>query len=404
MLPYCHIDADSFFASVLVRQDPRLIGKPLLALGMGGGCVISASYEAKAKGVKTGMRLSEARKLIPGVIAINSDFAETGIASEDIEAILREDCPSIEQMSVDEWFLDLTTLVGGSPKDPVSWGKERRKEVLSRTGLSVSVGIAPTKLLSKMASEYRKPAGVTVVDAASDIDLKAFLSDRPAAAIPGLGHRRMHHSDVLGWKTAWDVTQSKKEDLVRVFGRPGLEMQKELLGFPVNSIVTDPPPPKSLSRARSFSPVNSREILWAHMLRHLEYLMLKMRRHGLMASGISLWLRDRTYTHYSGEGKKLGTPSNTEQALLPVISRVFSKLYQPGQSYTQTGLVLFNLTPEAPSQLSLLEEPAESAKHESLQESLDMLHEKFGRNAISRGAAMPVKSGTKRRMELSVFE
>jgi nucleotidyltransferase/DNA polymerase involved in DNA repair len=159
----CHIDADAFFASVLQRRDPRLKGKPLLALGMGGGCVIAASYEAKAFGVKTGMRLVDARRLCPGAVERESDFRETGLASKQIEEILRRHCPVVQQMSIDEWYLDLDTCVGGAPGNPEKWALAIQDEVQWKTDISVSIGIAPTKLLAKIGGEYRKPGGITVV-------------------------------------------------------------------------------------------------------------------------------------------------------------------------------------------------------------------------------------------------
>jgi len=165
-MPACciaHIDVDAFFASVLVRADPSLQGKPLLALGMGGGCVIAASYEAKAKGIKTGMRLLDARKLCPGAIERISDFAEACRASVHIEEILARECPAMEKMSVDEWFLDLRTLVGGIPEDLGAWALDTQCMIRRHLDLTVSVGIGPTKTLAKMASEYRKPAGATIV-------------------------------------------------------------------------------------------------------------------------------------------------------------------------------------------------------------------------------------------------
>ena len=124
-----HIDADAFFASALQRKRPDLVGKPLLALGMGGGCVIAASYEAKAKGVKTGMRLSEARKLCRGAIALPSDFDEALLASRQIEQILQNRCPIIERYSVDEWFLDLKSLPGGLPDNVKYWALELQETI-----------------------------------------------------------------------------------------------------------------------------------------------------------------------------------------------------------------------------------------------------------------------------------
>src|SRR3989344_6115749 len=147
-----HIDTDAFFASAIQRKGPELRGKPLLALGMGGGCVIAASYEAKAKGVKTGMRLVDARRLCPEASALPSDFDEALLASRQIEQILENRCPVIERYSVDEWFLDLASIVGGIPTDLQAWMVELQSTVKQSTELTVSIGAAPSKLLAKMAS------------------------------------------------------------------------------------------------------------------------------------------------------------------------------------------------------------------------------------------------------------
>ena len=385
---FCHIDADSFFASVLVRKHPHLRGKPLLAMGMGGGCVISASYEAKKFGVKTGMRLSEARKLAPHALAMPSDFAETGIASDQIEEIIRTYGPHVEEMSVDEWFLDIASITGGIPKDLAGWAENIRREIVSRTAISVSVGIGPTKLLAKMASEYKKPAGRTVITMEGGkldevtIGLRAFLADRPAAAIPGIGRQRLQHTDAHGWTTALHIADAPEHLLKKLFGSPGSDLKKELLGQVVYKITVDPAPPKSLSRARSFLPTSDESILRAHGIRHMEYLLLKLRRHGLMARGMSFWLRDRTYTQYQGTQRAFPSPANTQTAIFPIFTGAFNELYKPNCAYTQVGLTLFSLVPEGASQLSLLDAPGAFEGAEALQASLDALQTRFGRNAI----------------------
>lgn len=395
-----HIDADAFFAAVLVRQHPELRGKPLLALGMGGGCVISASYEAKAKGVKTGMRLSEALKLAPDALRLNSDFRETGLASEQIERILRSQCPLVEQMSVDEWFLHLPTLVGGMPADLAGWATRTRQMVLDYTAISTSVGVGPSKLLAKMASEYRKPAGVTVVTMGT---LEAFLRDRSAAAIPGIGHRRVLHTEAEGWHTAWDIAMAPSQRLLTLFGRPGIDMQRELLGDPVHALVAEPAPPKSLSRCRSFRREQNPRLLWAHLLRHAQYLVLKLRRHELAANGISVWLRDDQYRHDSTHAS-LPQPTTTEEALQPYLRRSLRHLFQSRMAYTQVGLALWRLTPRGPMQFMLFDDTRNLCRAEDLQHALDQIHQRFGRNALSRGAAMAVKSGTRMGLELSIYE
>lgn len=424
---FAHIDADAFFASVLQRQNPRLRGKPLLALGMGGGCVIAASYEAKATGVKTGMRVSEALRLCPQAVCMPSDFRETGLASQQIEAIVQEACPVIEQMSVDEWFLDLTTCVGGSPRNAHAWAETVRTDIQKRTGLSVSVGIGSSKLLAKMASEYRKPGGITVLASFSPfatstdhtrrsdrsavtpppglndiLPIETFLRDRPAAAIPGLGRRRMPQAEANGWVTAWDVATAHPDAAQKLFGRPGRDLQRELLGEALSPVVTVAAPPKSISRARSFRPTADRDVLWAHTLQHLQYITLKMRRQGLACRGISVWLRDDQYA-YRSEHASLPQPADTEDDLTVVLQRCFATLCT-GKPCTQVGAALWRLQPAGMTQASLFEDPQNIQRRAALQTALDGIREKFGRKSIHRGSALPVDPGTRKKMEMPVYE
>lgn len=416
-----HVDADAFFASVLQRKNPQLRGKPLLALGMGpsdpaggragGGCVIAASYEAKAKGVKTGMPYRDAIKLCPDALSVPSDFRETGLASKQIESILGDQCPILEQMSIDEWFLDLSTVPGGIPKDLRTWATDLQRTIVHSTGLSVSIGVAPTKLLAKMASEYRKPAGITLVthtshsvrggraaphDPAFALGIEAFLRDRPAPAIPGIGRRRVIHTDARGWKTAWDIAAADREEMDELFGKNGRDMQRELLGVPMSQVSGEAAPPQSVSRCRSFKKTLDPDFLWAHLLRHLEYTVLKMRRHGLMCRGISVWLRrgyDQNYQH-DGTNASLPQPADTTEAILPVLRHCFEEVYEKGTAYTQAGLALWHLVPTAQKQSSLFEDATKATRDDAIQASLDRLHQRFGRSSITRGAALQVETGT----------
>lgn len=397
-----HIDADSFFASVIIRTDPSLKGKPLLAIGMGGGCVIAATYEAKAKGVKTGMRLSDARKLVPDAVEMAADFRETGIASEQIEWILKNHCPIVEQMSIDEWYLDLQSLVGGSPTQPEGWGRLVQKEVLTMTDLSVSVGIAPSKLLAKMAGEYRKPAGVTALTLQND-EIERFLRDRPAAAIPGIGRQRQAKTDALGWKTAWDLAIGDKDEIIRLCGRPGVEMQRELLGERVDNVTTDVRPPKSISRCRTFKTTPDTKILKAHLLKHLEYCTMKMRRWDLGCTDLSVWIRTPDFA-FRGSHRKLGRTCTTAAQMQPAILAALSSLTWHSSKYNQVGLALYNFRSADIVQDSLFDDLSKVRADEHLQEAMDELHTRYGRDSVTRAAALPVSSGTKKDLDLPIME
>jgi len=391
MLMFAHIDADAFFASVLQRKYPKLKGKPLLALGMGGGCVIAASYEAKAKGVKTGMRLADARKLCRGAVEMPSDFEETAVASRQIASVLHEQCPVMEQMSVDEWFLDLRSMQGGLPDNLFRWAEQIQKDMLQRVDISVSAGIAHSKLLAKMASEYHKPAAVTLI---TKQNLEAFLRDRPAAAIPGIGRRRSLHAEANRWQTAWDVATADQEQIRRLFGKPGREMQLELLGTSIYGVEEDAGPPKSVSRCRSFRTTEDREKIFSSVLDHLSYTVLKMRRHGLMCRELCMWLRDGEYRH-DGRNTKLPQPMDTEEQILPYVRECFRHLYEGTSRCTQTGLALCNLRSKGSLQFSLFEDVKHAGSSEQMQEKLDELHERFGRISVTRGSALPTRSKEK---------
>ncbi|MBP9773718.1 MAG: DNA polymerase IV [Candidatus Peribacteraceae bacterium] len=403
-----HIDADSFFVSVLVRKHPKLAGKPVLAAGMGGGCVIAASYEAKEKGVKTGMRISEALKLCPDALQIPSDFRETGLASDQIESIIEEHCPFIEKVSIDEWYLDLRSMIGGVPTDLSTCAENLRLTIQKRTHISVSVGVGPSKLLAKMAGEYRKPGGVTVLTDKPialekwGIERETFLRDRVAAAIPGIGRKRVVHTDANEWHTAFDIATADPDTLIRLFGRPGRDIQRELNGEALSLVSVDHGPPKSISRARSFRPTGDRDLLFAHVLRHLEYTSLKMRRQNLSCKGLSMWLRDDKY-EYESSNRSLPQQSETEDQLRPFVTSCFQSLYQKNRRYTQAGLNLWNLLPTGTKQYSLFQDPSISEKDERMQQALDTLHTRFGRDAITRGAALKVISGTKRDFDLPIY-
>lgn len=392
---FAHIDADAFFASVLQRKDPRLRGKPLFALGAGGGIVIAASYPAKAKGVKTGMRLQDARRLCPDAVALLSDFTEACRASGQIETILRSQTAAVEQMSVDEWFLDLTRLVGGIPPDIGRWAEDLRKTISSSVGIGMSIGVAPTKLLAKMASEYRKPAGITIVTeeshhSAYGILRTAFLQDRPVAAIPGIGRARQVHAASLNWRTAFDFACAEPKTVVHLFGRPGKDLQDELNGIAVTGVVTNQAPPKSLSRGRSFRSTNDEAEVFALLLRHLSICVLRMREQGLACRRIVLWSRDSGY-RFADAHARLPRLMDTEDALLPYVRHCFARLWKHAHGVTQAGLALCDLLPAGPAQYSLFVDPEQTQRSESVQETLDQVRTRFGRESIMRAAGLQKK-------------
>jgi len=383
-----HLDADAFFASVLQRLHPHLKGKPLIASGMGGGCVIAASYPAKGKGVKTGMRIKDALALCPEAIVMPSDFRETSLASQQIEAILKDVCPIVEETSIDEWFLDLKTLVGGSPTNADAWARGIQDRIIRSTDIGVSIGVAPTKTLAKMAGEEHKPRGVTTLKTQAEID--AFLKRRSAAAIPGIGPKREVDVRARGWETAWDIAYADESLLNRLFGIGVVELAAELRGEQVYRVTIETAPPKSISRARSFYPTDDSGILWAYALQHLSYSVLKMRRHGLATKGISIWLRNDTYNGGDDHSVKLPRAYDTELDLIPFARRCFQRARRYNKRYTQVMLALWHLVPGGTVQYSLFTPPEQTDRIGTLQKSLDGLRTRYGKDIVVPGGAVPI--------------
>lgn len=187
-----HVDLDAFYASVEVLRDPSLRGKPMV---VGGGVVLSATYEARRYGVRSGMRIADARSRCPGLVVVRGSFADYVDPSRRVMEIFRRSTPAVEPISIDEAFLDVSGSVHlfGPPPDI---GRRIRETIRRETGLPASVGVASTKFLAKVASRVAKPDGMAVVDPGTEL---AFLHPLPVGYLWGVGpvtRERLHQRGV----------------------------------------------------------------------------------------------------------------------------------------------------------------------------------------------------------------
>ena len=189
-----HADLDAFFASVAQRDDPRIRGKPVI---VGSGVVAAASYEARAFGVRSAMGGERARRLCPDAIVVEPDFAAYAEASRRVFELFRETAPEVEALSIDEAFLDVRGLerIAGTPSEIAA---RLRGDVRERVGLPITVGIARTKSLAKVASNEAKPDGLLLVPAGREPE-RAFLWPLPIERLWGVGPataRRLHECEI----------------------------------------------------------------------------------------------------------------------------------------------------------------------------------------------------------------
>ena len=247
-----HVDLDAFFAAVEERENTELKGKAVIVgadpkQGAGRGVVATCNYLAREFGVRSAMPISRAWKLCPEGIYLRPNFELYERASEKVMAILRKYPDKFEQVGIDEAFLD----VGSKVRDfdeAAKLADRMKQEVLNKEKLTCSVGVGPNKLIAKLASDYRKPYGLTIV---KPENVKNFLKPLPVRKIPGIGPKAEIKLKELGIKTIGELAIFNKKTLIEVFGKWGILMHEYANGID-NSEVTEEYEIKSIGREITF--------------------------------------------------------------------------------------------------------------------------------------------------------
>ncbi|MDO9326519.1 MAG: DNA polymerase IV [Methanoregula sp.] len=247
-----HLDMDSFYASVEVRENPELKGKPVVIgadpkNGTGRGVVSTCSYEARAFGIRSAMPVSQAFILCPYAVFLPPHFPRYAKASADVMEILKSHGFLFQQVSIDEAFLDVSTL--GNYPAATRFAEQIRNDIRTQLGLTCSIGIAPTKVVAKIASDVNKPDGLTVVEPEH---LFAFLSPMPVRKIPGIGRKADEQLFEMGIRTIRDLAYYDLQVLIARFGRSAIALQAITAGID-NDAVKEREGVKSVSRETTFS-------------------------------------------------------------------------------------------------------------------------------------------------------
>lgn len=246
-----HLDMDAFFAAVEVREHPELGGKPVVVGadpkgGKGRGVVSTASYEARVFGIHSAMPISRAFRLAPHAIFLPVNFPAYLRASAEVMGIVRKYSHKVQQVSVDEAYLDLSEACSYEKAREVAL--EIKGELLEKTGLHCSIGIGPGKVVAKIASDYQKPDGLTVIDPSR---LREFLSPMPVRKIPGIGKKTEAILFRLGIITIGQLASHDVQDLISLFGKSGIYLHQLALGQD-DSMVETGEGFKSISREITF--------------------------------------------------------------------------------------------------------------------------------------------------------
>jgi DNA polymerase IV len=348
-----HIDMDAFYASVEQRDDPRLRGKPVVVAWKGNRSVVcAASYEARRFGVRSAMPAIHAERLCPEAIFVPPDFIRYRAVSQSTREIFRRHTDLIEPLSLDEAYLDVTENKTGLPT-ATRVAKTIREQIREELQLTASAGVAPNKFLAKIASDWRKPNGLFVIQPE---DLDTFLPPLPIGRIPGVGKVTEKRLATLGIKTVGDLRSLELNILEDHFGRYGQRLYELTRGIDRSEVVSDRPT-KSVSAEDTFEtdvPLSETEPI---ILRLAEKVWAASRKEARIARTVVLKLKTSDFQILTRSHTPLTPPSSYEELAtiaLALRERVQLSVQQRFR-LVGVGLSNFRESEEPPAQGGLFE-------------------------------------------------
>lgn len=386
-----HVDLDQFFCAVEEQRDPTLRGEPFAVGGRpeGRGVVASASYAARVFGVRSAMPMALAVRLCPDLIVVRPNFPAYRAASQQVMERLHAMTELVEQISIDEAFLDVSALGEGGEQV----ARRLQAAVREGLGLSCSIGVAANKLVAKIATDVGKgmarsgalPSAICVVPPGEEA---AFLAPLPASALWGVGPKTAEKLAGMGILTIGDIAAWPPEDLARRFGQHGEDLTRRARGQDDRPIVTERAA-KSISQETTFAhDVRDRARLEQTLRGQAAEVAAKLQRKGLMGTSVKLKIRWPDFTTPTRQ-LTLAQPTDEAEAIIEAALRLFNQIWPERQPVRLIGVGVSGLgTP--PRQLSLWDAPTpeDQARQARLRAALAAVQARFGKDAARRASEL----------------
>jgi len=381
-----HIDMNAFFASVEQQANPELRGKPIAVVGGGGRTVITtSSYEARAKGVKTGMAVWEGKRCCPELIIVVGDNRKYTYTSTKINEIFRDFTPEVEAFSIDESWLDVSHSLGifGCAENIAYQIKARIRHSF---GITCSIGIAPNKLLAKLASDMQKPDGLTVI---RPEDVARVLERMPIKDLCGIGRKMEKHLNLMSIYTCGELGRCDEARLTRKFGIVGRRLKEMGQGIDDSAVIPfgEEDEVKSVGHSRTLErDIDDPAEIRRFLLQLSEMVGSRARRYGVSGKTIHLYVRYADF--FSSWGRQttlrcyVNRSDEIHQAALSILDTV--ELEQPVRLL---GITLSNLKHQA-EQLPLFED---ERKKLFATQAMDKVNDRFGSMAVTYGSLIADK-------------
>jgi len=387
---FLYIDVDAFFASVEQAINPSLVGRPVMVGGLKDerGVVACPSYEARALGVKTGMPLYEAARLIPDGVFLKGDFSRFQYYSDRFYDILKESTPAIERISQDEACLDIRGIAENS-ETAKKLAENLQTHIRRQLGLSTSIGIGPSRVAAKMASESKKPMGLTILNRHN---LEDFLKGLPIRRIPGVGRMTDRLLREMGIHTADQLAAVPESYLKTVFGLNGLKISaysRGLDGLPLR----DHRVIRSVSRETGFAgDITHTGDLLSHYYYLLERAAGKLRSLSRKAGTVKIKFRYADFQTVEASGK-INPASNDETRIFPVVEMMFRRSFRRRLGIRLVGVTLTALRTYVEHETFLNDR---SEKQRRLLEGMDSIRRKSGFFSLMKGRTLTLSSKYRR--------
>lgn len=385
------VDCNNFYCSCERVFHPDLIGKPVVVLSNNDGCVIARSEESKALGIKMGDVFYQVKdKLEQNDVAVfSSNYNLYGDMSRRVMSILSRNFPKVDVYSIDEAFLDLNGM--GTAEQLVEYGKKITRYIYKGTGIPVSLGIAPTKTLAKMASKfaknYKNYEGVCMIDS-EEKRVKA-LKLFPVDDVWGIGYRSVEKLNYHGIKTAWDLTQKSESWIRKELTITGVRTWKELRGESCISI-EELPHKKSICTSRSFAEkgLNKLADVEEAVANFAAQCARKLREQHTVCNSITVYVHTSRFRQdlpesYIYQTADLTVPSNNHQELVSMAVKMLRANWKEGDSYyyKKAGVIVWGISRDNAIQGNLFDN-VDRKKQAALAKAIDAINKKNGHNKI----------------------
>ncbi len=373
---------DAFYASVEQRDDPRLAGKPVIVGGTSGrGVVAAASYEVRRFGVRSAMPMRTALERCPHAICVRPRMQRYQEVSAQIFAVFREVTPLVQGLSLDEAFLDVTASLGlatlpSSPAAVAAWIKDRIRQT---TRLTASVGVAPNRLVAKIASDLDKPDGLTVVTPERIHEVLDPLSVR---RLPGLGRKTGERVEALGIRTFRELREAPDAMLWPLFGRYTQRVRDRASGIDDRPVCPDQEE-KSISAEDTFEQdVEDAGMLEAQIIRLADLACHRLRCKELAAGCVAIKIRRRDFRTFTRQ-RAVAPATQDRRAIAGVAVELLRRWLKerPGTKLRLLGVALSDLSPA--TQLALFQ-----GARLRVDAAVDDVHERFGMHALRRATSI----------------